>query len=102
MDDQSQEFCGLTARLHFEYEYGVPLWKLDQFEIPSGNDVLESYGRRKGRRKDKSAKKAKKADKEQLNDTKCCQPAICIETDKETKKILCESNLFFATAITER
>lgn len=64
MDDQSQEFCGLTARLHFEYEYTVPPWKLDQFEIPSGNDVLESHGRRKGRRRDKSANKAKKVDKE--------------------------------------
>ena len=73
MDDQSQEFCGLTARLYFEYKYRVSPWTLDQFENPSGNDVWESYEKRKGRRKDKSAKQAKKADKERTakrhNDT---------------------------------
>lgn len=52
------------------YKYRVSPWTLDQFENPSGNDVWESYEKRKGRRKDKSAKQAKKADKkEQLNDT---------------------------------
>lgn len=63
MDDQSLEFCGLTARLYFEYKCTVSPWTLDQFENPSGNDVWESFERRKGRKKDESAKQAKKADK---------------------------------------
>ena len=59
-------------------------------------------GEKEGEKIRAQRKRRKQTRKEQLNDTKCYQPAICIETDKETKKILCESNLFFATAITER
>ena len=56
------------------------------FEIPPGKDILESNGRRK----DKSEKKAKKAQKEE---TACCQLAILIVTETETTKRLVHLSL---------
>lgn len=70
MDDQSQEFCGLTARLYFEYKCTVSPWTLDQFENPSGNDVWESFGRRKkkGEKIRVQSRQRKHTRKEQPND----------------------------------